>query len=210
MDALVDLHNQPIDTPELERFRRPGSYLDRQLTRFTDLWRRNQTRVIEDLDVVTDWLAVNRPTHSAEGVVHGDARPANAVFRARGDGVQLVGLLDWELAAIGDPLADVGYLLATWAEADDPDDPLLEVSRLTRKPGFPARAELASRYARRSGRAVVDLRFYEALALWKAVIVMEGNYRRYLDGTAPNPFFATYRDGLPLIAHRALELTRSD
>jgi aminoglycoside phosphotransferase (APT) family kinase protein len=142
--------------------------------------------------------------------VHGDARPGNAVFRARGEGVELVGLLDWELAAIGDPLADVGYLLATWAEPSDPDDPLLEVSRLTREPGFPTRAELAERYAQRSGAVLSDLRFYEVLALWKAVIVMEGNYRRYREGRADNPFFATYADGLPLIAARALELIGSN
>jgi aminoglycoside phosphotransferase (APT) family kinase protein len=161
------------------------------------------------VDEVTTWLHEHRPAAGAEGVVHGDARPGNAVFLARDGGAELVGLLDWEMAAIGDPLADVGYLLATWAEPGDPDDPLLEVSRLTREPGFPTRAELAERYATRTGRAVGDLRFYEVLALWKAVIVMEGNYRRYVEGSADNPFFATYADGLPRIAARASALTRT-
>jgi aminoglycoside phosphotransferase (APT) family kinase protein len=210
VDALADLHDVPIDGPALDRFRRPGRYLERQTKRFGEMWERNRTRPMPALDAVGEWVVRNLPATEELGVVHGDARPGNAIFALSSDEVEVAALLDWELAALGDPLADVGYLLATWAEPGDPDDdPLLEVSRWTRAPGFPTRAELAARYADRRNTTTADLRFYEVLALWKAVIVMEGNYRRYVEGSADNPYFERYADGLPRLADRALALTEN-
>jgi aminoglycoside phosphotransferase (APT) family kinase protein len=210
VDALADLHDVPVDSPALDRFRRPGRYLERQTKRFTEMWERNRTRAMPALEAVGEWVARNLPAEEATGVVHGDARPGNAIFRIEGGSIEVAALLDWELAALGDPLADVGYLLATWAEPGDPDDdPLLEVSRWTRAPGFPTRTELAARYGERRGVPTEDLRFYEVLALWKAVIVMEGNYRRYVEGRADNPYFERYAEGLPRLAGRALQLTEN-
>ena len=206
VDALVALHRVPTDLPDLARFRRAGSYVERQISRFSDLWEINRTRSLPDLELVTLWLREHVPASSRTAVVHGDARPGNAVFQARVDRAELVGLLDWEMAAIGDPLADVGYLLATWAEQDDPRDPLYDVSMWTRAPGYPTRAEIADRYAEQTGTSADDLRFYVALALWKAVILMEGNLRRYIEGRAQNPYFETYIEGLPPIADRARRL----
>jgi aminoglycoside phosphotransferase (APT) family kinase protein len=208
VDALAALHRVPADLPGLARFHRPGNYLERQIERFSGLWERNRTRSLPDVDDLTGWLRSNIPATLRVGVVHGDARPGNAVFRPRADGrAELVGLLDWEMAAIGDPLADVGYLLATWAEGTDPHDPLFDVSIWTRAPGYPTREEIATRYAELTGTSMAELRFYVVLALWKAVILMEGNLRRYLDGQADNPYFETYVDGLPPIADRGRRLT---
>jgi aminoglycoside phosphotransferase (APT) family kinase protein len=206
VDALAELHAVDTGRPGIAEFRRPGSYLERQLERFGSLWERNRTRPMPAMDEVSAWLLAERPETHRDAVVHGDARPGNALFRLTADGVQVVGLLDWEMAAIGDPLADVGYFLATWAEAGDQDDPLLGVSTYTRDHGYPTRDELAAHYAARTGLATSDITYYVVLALWKAVVVMEGNYRRFREGTAQNPYFATYEDGLPHIAERARSL----
>ena len=205
IDALVELHAVDTDAPGVADFKRPGSYVDRQLERFAQIWERNKTREIDGMDRISDWLHKNRPEHADLAVVHGDARIGNAIFTETKP-VQLSGLFDWELAAVGDPLADLGYMLGIWPEPDDDDDPLLVVGQLSRREGFPSRAELVARYAEQSGRATDDIRFYEVLALWKAIVIMEGNYGRWKRGGIDNDFFATYEDGLPQIAARAEQL----
>jgi aminoglycoside phosphotransferase (APT) family kinase protein len=202
IDALVELHSVPIDAPAFERFRRPGSYVERQLRRFGDLWQKNRTREIAGMERIETWLLANKPRNDAVAVVHGDARIGNAIFTET-EPVKLTGLFDWEMAAIGDPLADLGYMLGIWPEPEDPDDPLLVVGQLSRRPGFPARDELVARYAEVSERDVSAIRFYEVLALWKSIVLMEGNYARWRRGGIDNDFFATYEDGLPRIATRA-------
>lgn len=91
---------------------------------------------------------------------------------------RLVAVLDWEMATVGDPLADLGYCLATWAEDGDEPNPMLDLSRATRQPGFPGRAELAARYAEATGLGLDALPWYEVLALWKSAIFLEGSYKR--------------------------------
>jgi aminoglycoside phosphotransferase (APT) family kinase protein len=118
---------------------------------------------------------------------------------------RLRAVLDWELATLGDPLSDLGYLCATWAMPDDEEDnAMFELSRVTRRPGFLTRDELRERYVTGSGRDVDDLRWYEVLALWKASIFLESSYRRFSDGTTDDPYFAGLRDGVPTLARQAL------
>jgi aminoglycoside phosphotransferase (APT) family kinase protein len=135
--------------------------------------------------------------------VHGDYRLGNVMFQA--GPARLRAILDWELATLGDPLADLGYLCATWAAPDDQEDnPMFELSQVTRRPGFLSRDELRERYGAGTGRDVDDLRWYEVLALWKASVFLESSYRRFRDGTTDDPYFAGLRDGVPTLARQAL------
>jgi aminoglycoside phosphotransferase (APT) family kinase protein len=118
-----------------------------------------------------------------------------------------VAILDWELATIGDPLADVGYLCAVWIEREDPPLRMFELSGATRAEGFLTRDELVARYEAASGRSMTDIRWYRALALWKATIFMEGNYRRALAGTTDDPWLRGFGEGVVELAERARELT---
>ena len=118
-------------------------------------------------------------------------------------GDRLSAIFDWELATIGDPLADVGYLVATWAQADDPESAILGLGAVTRQPGFPTRDELVARYEERSGRPMRDIRWYTTLALWKSAVFLEGSYKRRLAGTTEDPFFDRLKDGVPELAERA-------
>jgi aminoglycoside phosphotransferase (APT) family kinase protein len=121
---------------------------------------------------------------------------------------RLIAIFDWELSTIGDPLADLGYLTATYAEPGDPETLVSELSAVTRQEGFPSRDELIARYEERTGRSMSDLRWYQALALWKAAVFMEGNYKRSLAGTTDDPYLALFDEGVPQLAEAAHEITK--
>jgi aminoglycoside phosphotransferase (APT) family kinase protein len=206
LDALVEIHAVDPAAPGLEGFGRPTGYLERQLKRWNGLWEHNRTRELPAFDDAGRWLAAHRPDSPAATVVHGDFRLGNVMF-APGAPATLVGVFDWEMATIGDPLADVGYLAMTWSEPGDP--PLrFELAPVTREPGFGSRAELVEAYAARSGRAVEDIRWYVVLALWKATVFMEGNYRRAQEGRSDDPYLQGFGEGVVELADRALALTR--
>ena len=158
VDTLVEIHDADVTTPGLAAFGRPGSYNERQVRRFTQLWDINKTREIPTVERVGAWLAGNLPPPLAETVVHGDFRLGNTMV-AREDPSRILAVLDWEMGAIGDPRADVGYLLATYSEPGGPPNPL-GTSPVTAMPGFPSKAELAERYVARSGREVESLPWF--------------------------------------------------
>jgi aminoglycoside phosphotransferase (APT) family kinase protein len=200
VDALVEVHDVDWSACGLEGYGKPTGYLERQLRRFTGLWAHNATRDVPALDEVTAWLGQHRPQSGAATIVHGDYRLGNVMFT----GDRLSAIFDWELATIGDPLADVGYLIATWAQPGDPESTVASLSTVTRQPGFPTRDDLVARYEERSGRSISDLRWYTTLALWKSAIFLEGSYKRRLAGTTDDPFFDRLKHGVPEIAERAL------
>jgi aminoglycoside phosphotransferase (APT) family kinase protein len=205
VDHLVELHKLGPDAEGLDGFGRSDGYLARQIKRFGGLLESNATRPLPDLEKVTEWLAANLPESPAPTVVHGDYRLGNVMFAPAEP--RLAAILDWEMATIGDPLADVGYMTATWSASSDPVNAVSDLSPVTRRPGFPRRDELAQRYAERSGRSVDALPWYQVLALWKAAIFLEGNYKRFVAGTTADPYYAELEQGVPALAKAALERT---
>jgi aminoglycoside phosphotransferase (APT) family kinase protein len=206
VDALVDLHAIDATAPELASFGRPAGYLERQLRRFAGIWEQVATRPVPEVDATHRWLSERLPDSPPPTVVHGDYRLGN-VLLAPGDPVELAAILDWEMTTIGDPLADVGYLLAAWADPGDPPTPILALSEVTRGDGFARRADLRARYAERSGRDIAGIGWYEVLALWKSAIFLEASYGRYLAGSTDDAFFATLGEGVPLLGRAAVTRT---
>jgi aminoglycoside phosphotransferase (APT) family kinase protein len=202
VDALVEVHAVDWQACGLEGFGKPTGYLERQVRRFTGLWEHSRTRDLPAVERLGRWLADNLPRSGPATIVHGDYRLGNTMF-APGAPARLTAIFDWEMATIGDPLADVGYLCATWSEASDPEVSRFEVGRVSRAEGFPGRAELVARYEERSGRAVADLRWYTTLALWKSVVFMEGNYRRAIEGRTDDPYLRSFGEGVLVLAERA-------
>ena len=205
VDTLVEIHAADVRRPELAAFVRAGSYLERQVRRFTELWAINKTRELRDVDDVSSLLAERLPAPVESTVVHGDYRLGNTMV-APGAPTRILAVLDWEMGAIGDPRADVGYLLAMYSEPNGRFSPLGS-SPVTAEPGFPTRAELAARYAERSGRAVEPLGWFEALALWKAAVFCEAIYGRFMRGelAAEDTRAAVFEEAVPLLAATALE-----
>jgi aminoglycoside phosphotransferase (APT) family kinase protein len=202
IDALVEIHAVDWRACGLEGYGKPTGYLDRQLRRFGGLWEHNRTRELPTMERVTQWLGANRPDSADATIVHGDYRLGNTMF-ARGAPARLNAIFDWELSTIGDPLADVGYMVATWAERGDPDNTMFSLGAVTREPGFPTRAELVCLYEERSWRSMSNVRWYTTLALWKAAVFLEGSYKRRLAGTTEDPFFDLLQEGVPQLAEHA-------
>jgi aminoglycoside phosphotransferase (APT) family kinase protein len=207
IDGLVELHGADWERLDLDGFGKATGYLERQLRRFGGLWEHNRTRDLPEVAQVGGWLAEHLPQSPPATIVHGDYRLGNTIYGPAAP-AHLAAILDWEMATIGDPLADVGYLMVQWVQADD-EAHSFTLQSVTRQPGFPTRAELIDRYQARSGRAVGQLDWYVTLALWKAVVFMEGNYKRAIAGTTDDPYLKTFGDGVVQLAQRALEITRT-
>lgn len=203
VDALVEIHAVDWEACGLEGYGKPTGYLDRQVRRFSGLWEHNKTRDLPVLDEVTRWLGEHKPESGKATIVHGDFRLGNTMF-APGAPARLNAIFDWELATIGDPLADLGYLTATYPQPGEEQGTIFSLGSVTTQPGFPTRAELIARYEERSGRSMQDVRWYATLALWKSAVFLEGSYKRLLAGTTDDPFFKMLDRGVPELAERAL------
>jgi aminoglycoside phosphotransferase (APT) family kinase protein len=203
IDALVEIHAVDWRAAGLEGFGKPSGYLDRQLRRFGGLWDLNKTREIPAVERVGAWLAEHKPKSGPATIVHGDYRLGNTMFAAQAP-ARLVAVFDWEMATIGDPLADLGYLCMFWTEAYDPEGGLREhLGKVTRAEGFSTRAELISRYEEATGRSMQDLRWYTTLAIWKSIVFMEGNYKRAVAGTTDDPYLKQFGEGVLELARQA-------
>lgn len=203
IDALVALHAAPVAPFVAEGIGRPDGYLARQLKRWQGQREGAKTRELPDYDVLVGWLADHLPESGPPSVVHGDYKLDNVAMAPTVDGPKLTAILDWEMATVGDPLADLGYLMSFWLEPGEVSEFADVAGNVTSLGGFPTREEMVQRYAASSGRDVTDLTFYTALAIWKLAILLEGSYSRHLAGTTDDPFFALLDRGVPALLQRA-------
>ena len=201
VDALAELHAAPTGPFVDAGIGKPTGYLARQLRRWRGQREGAKTRELPDYDVLSAWLENHLPADAATSLVHGDYKLDNVVVTPGGP--RVAAILDWEMATVGDPLADLGYLLSFWLEPGETDEFSEVAGNVTREPGFPTRAELVERYAERSGRDVSDLTAYVVLAIWKLAILLEASYARHLAGTTDDPFFALLDKGVPALLAKA-------
>jgi aminoglycoside phosphotransferase (APT) family kinase protein len=208
VDALIELHGIDPGSCGLDGFGKPAGYLERQLRR----WRGQMeltlpmTRPIDDLEAVGRWLEHNQPQTQATTIVHGDYKLDNVMF-AEDTPARLTAILDWEMSTLGDPLADLGWMISFWREADDEDiEVFSDLNRVTTLPGFRSREELIARYAGGGGLDVSGLDWYVVLAIWKLAILLEGSYARHLAGMTDDEFFAELERGVPALARQAREI----
>jgi len=155
---------------------------------------------------VRDWLAARVPPESGAAIVHSDFRLGNVVIAPDAPG-RVAAVLDWELATVGDPLLDVGYLLASVPEPGEPLTPVREFGTAMLEDGYPDRAGLAARYARRTGRDLSGLAWYTVMAQWKLAVLYEYSRRRTARGDG-DPYYADASLVASFLrtAHQAAEL----
>ena len=209
VDALAEIHEVDWRAAGLEGYGKPSGYLERQLRRFNGLWEHNKTRELPRVQEIADWLAANLPESPPATIVHGDYRLGNTMMSDEPP-ARLVAIFDWELSTIGDPLADIGYLTITWVEPDDPQATMFSaLTAVTTREGFPTRDELIAFYEERTKRSMSDLRWYQTLALWKAAVFMEGNYKRFLAGSTDDEYLGLFDEGVPRLAEAAWEAANS-
>lgn len=208
VDTLVRLHAIDYRAVGLEGFGRPDGYIERQVTRWSQQWERSQTSPLPEIDELIRRLRAALPTSSAPAtIVHGDYRLGNLALDPADPG-KVVAIFDWEMATLGDPLADLGYTLIYWVEAGDPlqAEGVGATSSFTANPGFLTRAEIAAEYAKRSGRRIEAIEFYQVLALYKLAVISEGIYARYLQGKTLGEGFEGMTRAAVGLAQRALAI----
>jgi aminoglycoside phosphotransferase (APT) family kinase protein len=203
VDTLLALHALDYRVLGLDGFGKEVGYLERQLVRMGQLWDLAKFRNIPEIEQVGTWLARRVPRQSTTTIIHGDYKIDNVIFAPESP-ARLVAVIDWEMCTLGDPLADLGWLLYFWRDPGDPSFGF-RVASVTEMEGYPRRAEVLARYASASNIPVEDIRWHVALAGWKIAIIMEGSYRRFLAGIADHPAFAELEDGVPALARRALQ-----
>jgi len=181
VDALVDLAEVDWEEAGLRDLGKPDGFLERQVPRWLAQLDRYQVRDLPELDFVADWLERNRPVMSAAAIMHGDYSPFN-VMVAPDRPARLAAVIDWDTGTIGDPLLDIGHLLARWTNPGE--EPVLQF-QAGGTAHYPTRAEMAQRYAERSGRDLSALPYYECLALFKLAVILEGTYARKFNAGVP-------------------------
>jgi aminoglycoside phosphotransferase (APT) family kinase protein len=199
VDALADLHTIDPEAAELGDFGKPGNYFERQVMRWTRQYRDSQTDYIPEMERLISFLPETLPQQSRTAVVHGDYRIDNVLFD--GDGT-LTAVLDWELATLGDPLADFSYLAVQWMLPADGGAGLggLDLEAL----GIPALTQVATRYSERSGVAVnQQLDWYFAYNLFRLAGIVQGIKKRVLDGTASHANAEQMAKRVPMLAQAA-------
>ena len=212
-DALAEIHAADWEPLVQAGIGRPSGYLTRQLRRWSGQREGirqavaaagGQARALPDYDLVRDWLGAHLPAECEPAVVHGDYKLDNVIVQHEASGPRVAAVVDWEMATVGDPRADLGYLLSFWPE---PGRLPVMAQLAVLGDGFPSREEIVARWAERTGREPGDTRWFVALAVWKLAILLEASYHRWLAGMSQDPFFATLDSGVPALLARAREVT---
>ena len=197
--GLAQLH--AVDATVLSELNKGPGYVTRQVEGWSKRYRNALTDDVPDGEDVMRWLDVNKPEDVGSCIIHGDWRIDNMVFDLGRK--KLVGVLDWELATVGDPLMDLGSALAYWVDRDD--DP--EFASLRRQPshleGMPTRKEFIAKYLELSNRKCGDFTFYEVFGLFRLTVIIQQIWARYRAGQTTNPAFKGFGVGVNILINRA-------
>src|SRR5687767_869386 len=181
--VIAQLHKTDYRAVGLEEFGKPGSYIERQISRWTKQYRASETERVEAMDNLIAWLPKNIPPSASTTVVHGDYRLDNAIFHPKEP--RILAVLDWELSTLGDPLADFAYHCMSW---HIPPGQFRGIAGLDLKAlGIPSEAEYVARYCERTGQKRIDPShwdFYLAYNLFRIAAILQGILKRVVDGTA--------------------------
>ena len=187
--ALASLHNVDISAPKLSSLGKPAGFAERQVSGWRERWQRSQTSNLPEMDMLASWLTAHLPSDPIRPtLVHGDFKLNNVMLDA-GDPGRMVGVFDWEMCALGDPLIDVGILLCYWVHTAKATqaDALISV---TDRPGWYTREEILERYAARTSFNLTNITFYEVFAVFKLTVVLQQIFFRYHQGQTDDPRFA--------------------
>ena len=209
VDTLASIHDIDYEAVGLGEFGRPEGYMERQVDRWMMqiMWAFEVTtedREVPELYEVGEWLSDNCPEEHPHTLVHGDYKLDNVMYDDDGE---LIAVFDWEMATLGDPRADVGWMLSYWRDEGDPEPAAPEfATTFMEHPDYPSRQELVERWEGQTGLTFEHERFYRTLAVYKLAALGEMFYRRHLEGNADNPLYPRMETGVPALAERALRI----
>jgi aminoglycoside phosphotransferase (APT) family kinase protein len=208
IDCLIRLHAIDVVNTGLIALGKPEGFLDRQVHGWADRWHRAKTDEMREnettkVDHVIRWLVDRRPTSPAPTLVHNDYKLDNVMLQPLADGIEAV--LDWEMATVGDPLADLGLTLCYWAWANAPQLRSREAPSLTSQPGWYTRDQFVHRYAERTGRDLSQIGYYEVLGIFKLAVILQQIYYRFRQGQTHDMRFQDFDKSV----HGLVELAAS-
>ena len=199
INGLVQLH--AVDSLILKELNKGAGYVQRQVEGWSKRYRNALTDDVPAAEKLMAWLAANQPDDVDSCIIHGDWRIDNVVFDLAN--ARIAGVLDWELATVGDPLMDLGSALAYWVDRDDE----IAFASLRRQPshlpGMPTREEFLQRYLQLSGRKCADFTFYEVFGLFRLAVIIQQIWARFRAGQTTNPAFAGFGDAVNTLINRA-------
>lgn len=206
IDTLVELHRVDYNACGLGDLGKPQGYVQRQISGWSERYEKALTPYAPRWEAVKDWLQTNMPAdHPTPGIIHNDYRFDNVILDPA-DPMQIIGVLDWELTTLGDPLMDLGNTLAYWIEADDP----APIQRMRRQPsnapGMLTRREFVDYYAERSGIEIDNYDFYYTYGLFRLAGIVQQIYYRYFHGQTRDKRFAQFVQMNALLEHMSLNV----
>jgi aminoglycoside phosphotransferase (APT) family kinase protein len=199
MEVQLELHSIDYEAVGLGDFGKPAGYVERQVTGWCKRYRAARTDDAPDFETVMAWLGQNMPPDAQRAtIVHNDFKLDNLVVDS-GDPTRITGVLDWEMATIGDPLMDLGNTLAYWVQADDPQERQLMRSMPSNLEGALTRREVIDLYARRTGRPLEDFQYYYCFGLFRLAAIAQQIYYRYYHGQTQDQRFAALIFGVNVL-----------
>jgi aminoglycoside phosphotransferase (APT) family kinase protein len=189
VDNLVEIHGIDYEAASLRDLGHPTGYVRRQIEGWTRRYQKARTDDVPDIERAAAWLAEHIPPEVGTSLIHNDYKYDNLVLDPNYLS-RIIGVLDWEMATIGDPLMDLGTSLGYWIDPDDPTEIQSLPFGLTALPGNLNRRELAQRYAERSGRDLSRILFYYIYGLFKIAVIVQQIYARYKAGLTQDERFA--------------------
>lgn len=199
MDTLVELHGVDPAQVGLAEFGRPDGFLARQVKRWSQQWQANETEPRPVLPELLEKFTTTMPPQSRAGIVHGDYRLTNVMYSR--DLSEILAVVDWEMATLGDPLSDVGLLVVYQTLSADDDGVM---PRMSPADGFPTADEMVARYAENSDRDLSDLDWYVAFGYFKLAVISEGIHNRYLQGKTVGEGFSHFGATVPRLLDTAM------
>jgi aminoglycoside phosphotransferase (APT) family kinase protein len=199
LDTFVELHAIDYEAVGLGDLGKPEGFVRRQVEGWTRRYDKSQTDDIPQMPKVAKWLADNMPESPPPTIIHNDFKFDNVMYASTAF-EEIVAVLDWEMATVGDPLMDLGTSLSYWVQADDPPPLVAFAFGPTMLPGMMTRTELAERYGEATGRDVSNIHFYYTFGLFKNAVVAQQIYYRYHQGVTKDERFAQFIDGVRLLA----------
>lgn len=205
VDVLGDLHQVNPAAVGLGDLGRPDGFIERQIAGWRRRWEAARHKEIADVDRIVEWLRAGVPAAQATTLIHNDFKLDN-VLVSLDDPATPVAVLDWDMTTRGDPLADLGFLLSFWTEAGDEPHWKAAARMPTDEPGFPTRAEVIDRYARRTGLAIDRATWYHVFGVFKLLVIVQQIYIRFHRGQTQDQRFAGYGDRVRDLARKGVEL----
>lgn len=208
VDKLVELHSIDYKETRLTGLSKPEGFMERQVHGWIGRYDRAKTEEIDTVESLRKWLIDNIPLKHEAAIIHYDYKFNNMMFS---DSLtEMVGLFDWEMTTVGDPLADLGVALGYWIQADDPEDFQIGMgSNLTCQDGFFTREQIIERYAQKSGRDITNMNFYLTFAYFKLAVICQQIYYRYKKGQTSDLRFANLNEKVKVLINHATTIAFS-